>query len=367
MYKLSIILFAILFFLSCDSGSASKSDDDNQAGDNEVVTGDSDAEVLTDTDAGGPDNYFEYPDDPGEQQYAAAIADTGRENDFTVSDPAGNGENIVTDNATGLIWPQVLPQVYSGCVKADTTGLLCTWQEAVEYCRNLNYGGSGDWQLPTPHELMTIIDYGRKADQTNSVSYTEAFPNIPIGNFWTSFLDAETPSAFGGYNAWIVNFIFARVSHSGGGQNFGNKVICVRRDGVVPFSGIRYKETTGSDNKTIVTDNLTKLQWTKEYAENKTLLDAADYCNTLVYGDKEGWRLPGINELRSLIDYAKYNPASNFPGITAFADNGNFWTAQTYAADKTYSWFLGFSTPYLEFMMQISSPPPYFLNVRCVR
>lgn len=367
MYKLSFIIFAILLFLSCGGASVSESDYDNQTDDNEMVTGENDSGVITDTYMDGPDRHFEYPDDPGEQQYAAVIADTGRESDFAISDTAGNGENIVTDSATGLIWQQVLPTVYAGCVKVDTTGLSCTWTEAINYCRSLKYGGFDDWQLPTPHELITIVDYGRRVDQNNPVIYSEAFSNMPIGNFWTSLLDARTPSVFGGYNAWIVNFIFGRVSDSGGGQNFGNKVMCVRRDGKTFFGGTKYVETTASDGKVIVTDNLTKLEWTKEYVGDKAIQEAIDYCSALTYGDKQGWRLPGVNELRSLIDYTKYDPASNFPGMAALVTNDRFWASQAYSGDTTYSWFLGFNTASLEFMMEMSSPPPYYLNVRCVR
>jgi len=372
MKKINSVLLAAFLVVSCDGGKTGTDNDDFlDDGDNSMI--ESDAVMLTDADGPSSDKKFEIPDDPGEQQYAAALADTGRENDFAVSDPAGNGEKIVTDGATGLVWQQVVPTIYPGCVKVDMTGLSCTWPEAIEYCDTLVYGGSDDWHLPTPHELLTIVDYGKIVDigQDDAATYSNAFPGMKGGSFWTSLYETGV-DWLAGYPAWTVNFSYGRVSTHGSygssdddPKSFGDKVICVRRDGVVSFSGTRYAETTGNDGKIIVTDNLTKLEWTKEYVENKTQEEATVYCADLVYEDKEDWRLPGLNELRSLIDYTKENPASNFPGITAFATDDRFWTARSHAGDDIYSWFLGFDAPYLDFI--VFSEPPYYFNVRCVR
>ncbi len=52
----------------------------------------------------------------------------------------------------------------------------------------------------------------------------------------------------------------------------------------------------------VVTDNITKLQWQDNIpASNMVWMKAIDYCETLKL-DGEGWRLPQIKELKSIVD-----------------------------------------------------------------
>lgn len=322
MGKIILMLVAVIFIMSCGGNSSPKTDEDVS-----LVKTDSESGNDTDVITGAG---------PCEQQYAVALADTGRKSDFTVSDPAGNGENIVTDNATGLIWQQVLAK----------TGF--PWPQSVKYCENLTYGGSDDWHLPSPHELAAIVDY----DNQMGSFYEESFPNTQNNEFWTSLLDAEDHSY-----AWAVQFSQGDIVNSPD-INEIHIVMCVRRDSIVPFSGIRYTETAGSDSKVIVTDNLTKLEWTKEYLENKTWDEAVAYCPDLSYGGKDDWRLPGINELRGLVDYSRYNPAFNFPGMS----NGHFWTSHYFAGVSLSAWFVYFNSGYVYY-----TTTKYLANVRCVR
>jgi hypothetical protein len=58
-----------------------------------------------------------------------------------------NGDGTVTDNNSNLMW-QVIP--------CDDK---MTWDEAVEYCENLELGGYDDWRMPTVKELFSISDF----------------------------------------------------------------------------------------------------------------------------------------------------------------------------------------------------------------
>lgn len=78
------------------------------------------------------------------------------------------GQNIVVDNNTGLEWQQTISE--------DTF----TWDDAGSYCENLEYGGYSDWRLPTPHELLTIID-NNKHDPAADASYFSFSSDL-----WTS-------------------------------------------------------------------------------------------------------------------------------------------------------------------------------------
>lgn len=57
-------------------------------------------------------------------------------------------------------------------------------------------------------------------------------------------------------------------------------------------------------------DNLTGLSWPRNMKVGGEMAwDAAiDYCNTLTLGGHEDWRLPSINELRSLLSYVGGTP-----------------------------------------------------------
>ena len=62
----------------------------------------------------------------------------------------------------------------------------------------------------------------------------------------------------------------------------------------------------------IVTDSFTGLKWQKKHSSSKMPYDSAvNYCNNLTIDGENGWRLPTITELQTLVDYGKVNPAIN--------------------------------------------------------
>lgn len=64
--------------------------------------------------------------------------------------------NAWKDPATGLMW-----------TKKDN-GVDVTWQEATNYCQNLQTGGQSDWRLPTINELQGIYDSSINAPDRSS-------------------------------------------------------------------------------------------------------------------------------------------------------------------------------------------------------
>jgi hypothetical protein len=54
-----------------------------------------------------------------------------------------------TDPATGLMWTMK---------DKENGGHSLTWQQAVDYCRNMRLAGDSDWRLPTIGELRGIYD-----------------------------------------------------------------------------------------------------------------------------------------------------------------------------------------------------------------
>ena len=91
---------------------------------------------------------------------------------------------MVTDSLIGLMWQR-------------TWATNKTWQQALDYCDTLTYGGHSDWRLPNAHELRSLVDYGCINPSIN----TTAFPGTPSNSFWSS----STYVVLTNY-AWYVTF-----------------------------------------------------------------------------------------------------------------------------------------------------------------
>ncbi|HOW51336.1 MAG TPA: DUF1566 domain-containing protein [bacterium] len=246
--------------------------------------------------------------------------------DYTVSGGANN--DVVTDNVTGLIWQRTLPATYNGCTGGAPAGTTCTWQEAVNYCGNLSYGGQDDWRLPTRRELATLPDYGRY----NPAIDTAIFPGTQPNPYWSS-------SSYASYtdNAWCVYFYYGSESYSGKTNTY--HVRCARG---AALPGTAFTQSTVS-GKVIVTDTVTGLQWTKEYASLVNWQAALAHCESQSYGGHTDWRLPNIEELKTLVDDTIYSPASTFPGMPS----QYLWSSSSNAEGAGSALVLNFSDSYM--------------------
>ena len=109
-----------------------------------------------------------------------------------------------------------------------------TYDEAVEYCDDLNFAGFDDWHLPTVNELLSITDDTRFEPAIN-----KAFKNIAYetndkgeksyGRYRSSTRYAyrsSTRYAYDSSRAWLVDFWFGGVGWSG--VSYRRFVRCVR-------------------------------------------------------------------------------------------------------------------------------------------
>ena len=118
------------------------------------------------------------------------------------------------------------------------------------------------------------------------------------------------------------------------------------------------------DNTNIVRDTVTSLQWQDNGYPNKKWNDAIDYCSDLSLGGYTDWRLPNINELQTLVDYTKTNPALS--NVFAYGTGGGYcWSSTTSVrSNGERAWFVDFS--YGEVWDYYDSKDDYNY-VRCVR
>lgn len=234
-------------------------------------------------------------------------------------------EETVTDNLTGLVWQRTLPQIFSGCTGGTIAGARCNWQESVNYCENLVYSGFDDWRLPSIEEISTIPDYGKYIPAIDQI----AFPDTTSTYFWT----ATTHKAFANY-AWLAYFNNGDVEIYLKTKEYPAR--CVRGSVFNNQTDYLEKKIFG---KTVVIDTKTNLVWAKEYSTGKSWKDALKYCEDSVYAGFSDWRLPNVNELKSLLNYSSGYPSSGFPEMPS----QSFWASTSYLGYSEYAWYVNFN------------------------
>ncbi|HPS30706.1 MAG TPA: SUMF1/EgtB/PvdO family nonheme iron enzyme [bacterium] len=257
---------------------------------------------------------------------------------FSVS--GTDSEKIISDGNTSLQWQGILPETYIGCA----AGKECTWPEAVDYCESLNYGGFDNWRLPSMEELDTVIDYG-KYDPAFNENY---FPATSSKYFVSSTSTADNLD-----NAWY----FSAVNGSDGEyiETTAGSVMCVRGDNLLQHN---FTEETLNGGR-VTTDSITGLQWAENPEKKMMWMEALDYCETLDYAGYADWRLPDINELKSVVNRKKYNPASDISGISV----ETFWSSTSSSSNPVYAFCIDINYGLVKILYKLMNDQ----NVLCVR
>ena len=111
----------------------------------------------------------------------------------------------------------------------------------------------------------------------------------------------------------------------------------------------------------IVTDSDSSLQWQDDTTPStKDWQGAIDYCENLSLDGYNDWRLPNINELLTIVDDTKHNPALK-DSFVYFAKSF-FWSSTTYASSTSSSWYVLFDYVYSSCLDKTNEN-----YVRCVR
>jgi hypothetical protein len=272
---------------------------------------------------------------------------------------------LVLDKVTGLIWQREIPALYEGCSgKNQTAGDSCTWDEAKIYCSQLTLAGRS-WRLPSRIELESLIDLTESAPAISR----DAFPNTPIDKYWSA-----SPAAFtiGRSDVpmywWFVELVNG---HTGAeAASAQSRVRCVTGGAATADTPAeRYVDDISAHT---ITDTRTKLVWRREvFRSVKTWEAARDQCAAL----GEGFRLPSLKELLTLVDPTEFAPAihRSIPNISD--KDPTFWSSSRLKGDVVQAgggvwlvdFFFGGSTDEAMRVRLASIAAPTAPHVRCVR
>lgn len=110
-------------------------------------------------------------------------------------------------------------------------------------------------------------------------------------------------------------------------------------------NGIEWPDPRFTDNgDETVTDNLTGLMWTKNATmATKSWEEAKSYCENLSHASHNDWRMPNLNELLSLIDRSKSDPALS-EGHPFSDVQGIYWSSTAYLNDTSSAWDVNFGS-----------------------
>jgi len=107
------------------------------------------------------------------------------------------------------------------------------------------------------------------------------------------------------------------------------------------FCGVAVADMSRSGE--IVTDSKTKLMW-QDNADASSITrnwqGAIDYCEALNFGGYTDWRLPNINELKSITDRTRNNHAIN-PAFVNVTTN-YYWSSTSISGHTHYAWVVLF-------------------------
>ena len=226
----------------------------------------------------------------------------------------GNGDETVFDSDMNLYWQK-------NPVQAES------WRDALAYCEDLEYAGASDWRLPNKNELLTLVDYMKAG--TGVASSFPGMAHSPSPVFWSSTSDWTWNNA--GIFKWVVDMrdgTAYTVDDSGyvGGFYNGNvtlssapSVVCVRSylDAKTDFpvcngtGAAPCKDANGTIwSPVIYSDRFRGFDFDKygdrEYGSVFMDLNYfSDICNNLNEKGSRKWRLPTIDEIRSILTSEK--------------------------------------------------------------
>ncbi len=255
---------------------------------------------------------------------------------FSYESKTINGDKVVNDLVTGLMWQQTTDTDGDGDIDAGDKKSL---SDSKTYCENLTLAGYTDWRLPNIKELYSLIDFrgtdcsGYEGSDTSALTpYIDnsffdynwgdtAANERLIDSQYASDTEYVDTTANEGGTLFGVNFADGRIK--------GYELVLHGTDKTFFCQCVRSNTSYGVNNFTdngdsTITDNATGLMWSQNdsgsglnWEDALAWVSSQNASNHLGYSD---WRMPNAKELQSILDYTRSPSTSSSAAIDPLFD-----------------------------------------------
>jgi uncharacterized caspase-like protein len=196
---------------------------------------------------------------------------------------------------------------------------VLNWEDANNYCKNLNIDGIDTFRLPTIKELDTLwvskYDRPNTKYKTNRVNSGNMRQNIYTvshkgDKFTYTYFWSSTKKDLN-YNSIDLTYLYNIAKRNDHSKRKLNYVICVSSEDVKhqnPKDIWEDKQTNLIwQNQPINFEDEVNYKYKRQKGRVLNWYAAKDYCKNLVLNDISDWRLPSLLELKSLSNVKLFN------------------------------------------------------------
>jgi hypothetical protein len=290
----------------------------------------------------------------GQAFYGQDAQHSGNQPSYTVS----NDGLTVYDNVTGLTWTRTADLNGDGTVNSSDK---LTFDLAQGYLADFNaenFGGYGDWRIPSIKELYSLIDFRGTDPNVQGDDTSNLRPFIASDVF--GFAYGDTAAGERVIDAqWLSSTWYVGRVMNGDQAIFGVNFADGRIKGY-PWSKYQYVyfvrgntaygHNSFSDNGDgTITDHATGLMWSQDDSGEglnwQSALAWVQQKNEENYLGHSDWRLPDAKELQSIVNYSR---SPDTTGSAAINSMFNSTQITNVAGDPDYPFYWS-GTTHLKF------------------
>ena len=284
------------------------------------------------------------------------------------------------DASTGYIWSSADVD-YSYSFNSNPM-VPMTWEKKAIQCRESNEGGITQWRIPTIDELRTLFPTDEILRTNGECHVTNACFDYASEECFNEECSLENTPSEAGREKVMSSLFDSGIYFSGTFTNTNSHdavwFVNMMKDSIKRTEN--YHDGYGSSQSRCIkdaslpspaafpyTDSENGLVWSslsKKYLPY--WYDAAKYCTDLVEGGSNNWRVPSMEELRTLVTNCPDGDCvPNTTGeYSVLGDLGNLWSSDISSGDSDYVNLFKFMTASED---SHSFYDENFARARCVR